>query len=195
MIGAHKPRRPAHLEALANLPLPPSRISISSHTHLAQTAHCRAAARWAFADLAGSSLTKRWLAVASRGRGTGGSLISYDCVMTQSADAGQLPSPSSALLQLARLKAGLTQRELAERADVPVTMISAYERDQRQPTLATLLRLLRAAGFDLRLHLAAYDPHDDILGSLEASRCDAERQARDLQLQAWREAVPADEVA
>ena len=40
----------------------------------------------------------------------------------------------------------MSQRELAERAGVPVTMISAYERDQRQPTLATLLRLLRAAG-------------------------------------------------
>jgi transcriptional regulator with XRE-family HTH domain len=120
---------------------------------------------------------------------------SYDCVMTQRDDAGQLPSPSSALLQLARLKAGLTQRELAERAGVPVTMISAYERDQRQPTLATLLRLLRAAGFDLRLHLAAHDPHDDILARLEAGRSDAERRARDTQLQAWRAAVPAEDVA
>jgi transcriptional regulator with XRE-family HTH domain len=115
--------------------------------------------------------------------------------MTQPPNAAQLPSPSSALLQLARLKAGLTQRELAERAGVPVTMISAYERDQRQPTLATLLRLLRAAGFDLRLHLAAHDPHDDILAGLEARRTEAERQARDRQLQAWREAVPAEDVA
>jgi len=115
--------------------------------------------------------------------------------MAQPVDAGQLPSPSSALLQLARLKARLTQRELAERAGVPVTMISAYERDLRQPTLATLLRLLRAAGFDLRLHLAAHDPHDDILAQLEAGRSDAERQARDRQLQAWRDAVPADDVA
>jgi transcriptional regulator with XRE-family HTH domain len=47
--------------------------------------------------------------------------------MTRSEEeAPGLPSPSSALLQLARLKAGLTQRELAERAGVPVTMISAY---------------------------------------------------------------------
>ncbi len=115
--------------------------------------------------------------------------------MTQPEDAGPLPSPSSALLQLARLKAGLTQRELAERAGVPVTMISAYERDQRQPTLTTLLRLLRAAGFDLRLHLAAHDPHDDILARLEAGRSEAERQARDRQLKAWREAVPAEDVA
>lgn len=121
--------------------------------------------------------------------------VSYDCVMTQPHDADGMPSPSSALLQLARLKAGMSQRELAERAGVPVTMISAYERDQRQPTLTTLLRLLHAAGFDLRLHLAAYDPHDDILAGLEAGRSEAERLRRDRQLQAWRQATPADEVA
>ena len=74
-------------------------------------------------------------------------------------------------------------------------MISAYERDQRQPTLSTLLRLLRAAGFDLRLHLAAYDPHDDILAGLEACRSESERLRRDRQLQAWRQASPAEDVA
>lgn len=89
----------------------------------------------------------------------------------------------------------MSQRELAERAGVPVTMISAYERDQRQPTLSTLLRLLRAAGFDLRLHLAAYDPHDDILAELEAGRSESERLHRDRQLQAWRQATPAEDVA
>jgi len=115
--------------------------------------------------------------------------------MTELDDAAGLPSPSSALLQLARLKADMSQRELAERAGVPVTMISAYERDQRQPTLATLLRLLRAAGFDLRLHLAAYDPHDEVLAGLEASRSEADRRDRDRQLQAWRDAVPVEGVA
>ena len=120
---------------------------------------------------------------------------SYDCVMTEPDAVAGLPSPSSALLQLARLKAGMSQRELAERAGVPVTMISAYERDQRQPTLATLLRLLRAAGFDLRLHLAAYDPHDEILAGLEAGRSETERDHRDRQLQAWRDAVPVDGAA
>jgi uncharacterized protein len=110
-------------------------------------------------------------------------------------DVEGLPSPSSALLQLARLKAGMSQRELAERAGVPVTMISAYERDQRQPTLATLLRLLRAAGFDLRLHLAAYDPHDEILAGLEAGRSEAERRQRDRQVDAWRGAVPVEGAA
>jgi transcriptional regulator with XRE-family HTH domain len=88
-----------------------------------------------------------------------------------------------------------SQRELAERAGVPVTMISAYEGDQWQSTLSTLLRLLRAAGFDLRLHLAAYDPHDDVLAELEADRSESERLRRDRQLQAWRQATPAEDVA
>jgi transcriptional regulator with XRE-family HTH domain len=100
------------------------------------------------------------------------------------------PSTAAALLQLARRRAGLSQRELAERAGVPPTMISAYERDLRQPTMATLLRLLRAAGFDLRMHLAPFDSHDDVLATLEAGRSPAERARRDRQMQAWRDATP-----
>jgi transcriptional regulator with XRE-family HTH domain len=107
----------------------------------------------------------------------------------------ELPSPSAALLQLARIKSGMSQRQLAERAQVPVTMISAYERDLRQPTLATLLPLLRAAGFDLRMHLADYDPHDEILTVLEEDRSAAERDALDRQMEAWRNAVPSDGAA
>ena len=80
----------------------------------------------------------------------------------------ELPSPAAGLLQLARYEAGLTQAELAARAGVPASMISAYECDRRQPTLATLLRLLRAAGFDLRLQLAPYDDHDDALAAERA---------------------------
>ena len=45
-------------------------------------------------------------------------------------------------------------------------MISVYERGKRQPTLDTLLRMLRAAGFDLRMHLEPYDSHDDKVVSL-----------------------------
>ena len=107
-------------------------------------------------------------------------------------DPEGLPSPSAALLQLARLKTGMSQRELAERAGVPDSMISAYERDLRQPTLTTLLRLLRAAGFELRLHLAPHDSHDEVLSAREAGRDDTERDFRNLELQAWREARPVD---
>ena len=101
------------------------------------------------------------------------------------------PSTAAAVLQLARLKAGLSQRELAQRASVPATMISAYERDRRQPTLATLLRLLHASGFDLAMRLEPYDRHDDVLRALEERRTPEEREKRDLQIEAWRRASPA----
>src|SRR5213082_388949 len=110
--------------------------------------------------------------------------------MAQSYDQPDL-STGAALLQLARLKARLTQRELAERAGVPTTMISAYERSKRQPTLETLLRLLRAAGFDLRMQLEPYDAHDDVLVELEGARTRRERARRDRQIEAWRRAEPA----
>jgi transcriptional regulator with XRE-family HTH domain len=89
----------------------------------------------------------------------------------------QAVSAAAGLLQLARLKAGLSQQQLADRAGVPATMVSAYERDKRQPTLPTLLRLLRAAGFDLRMHLDAYE---------QGNEAPVDRRQRE----AWRRAVP-----
>ena len=50
---------------------------------------------------------------------------------------------------------------------------------------------LRAAGFDLRMHLAPVESHDDVLGDLEAARTPRERKRRDRQVAAWRQAVPA----
>lgn len=87
------------------------------------------------------------------------------------------PSPAAALLQLARLKAGLSQRELAAAASVPTTMISAYERDKRQPTLATLLRLLHAAGFDLRMRLEPSEPDGLAVEALDAQQAEKWRRA------------------
>ncbi len=84
----------------------------------------------------------------------------------------------------------MTQRELAEAAGVPTTMISAYERDKRQPTLETLLRLLQAAGFELRMQLAPYDGDDENLANLEAARTARERARRNRQIAAWRRARP-----
>jgi transcriptional regulator with XRE-family HTH domain len=107
----------------------------------------------------------------------------------------QLPSAAAGLLQMARQKSGLSQKELAERAGVPTTMISAYERDRRQPTVPTLLRLLRAAGFDLRMHLEPLEAHDQILEDLEAARTPHERRLRDQQLAAWRQATPAEDTS
>jgi transcriptional regulator with XRE-family HTH domain len=103
-------------------------------------------------------------------------------------------SPSAALLQLARLKSGFSQRELAERAGVPPTMISAYERNQREPSVATLLKLVRAAGFDLAMRLEPYDRHDEVLAALDRERASSERRRRDRQIDAWRHARPVEAV-
>ncbi len=62
-------------------------------------------------------------------------------------------SVTAVLLVEARHRASLTQVELARRAQVPWPTISAYEQGRRQPKVATLLRLLAAAGFEVRLRL------------------------------------------
>src|ERR1700683_1006400 len=103
----------------------------------------------------------------------------------------ETPSPAAGLLQLARLKSGLSQGRVAKLAGVPATMISAYERDERQPTLPTLLRLLRAAGFDLRMQLVPLDDHDNVRANLREEPPPPERSRRDRQIEAWRHAEPA----
>ena len=70
-------------------------------------------------------------------------------------------SPAAGLIQLARLDAGLTQAELARRLGVRPETISSYERGLRDPGFATLLRILRAAGFEPRIQLAPYNAADD----------------------------------
>jgi uncharacterized protein len=62
-------------------------------------------------------------------------------------------SSAAAIVRLARRKAGLTQVELALRARVTQSVISAYESGRRQPTLPTLESLVEAAGFDLTMGL------------------------------------------
>ncbi|MCK9248558.1 MAG: helix-turn-helix domain-containing protein [Solirubrobacteraceae bacterium] len=52
-------------------------------------------------------------------------------------------------LRAARAAAGLSQAELAERSGTSQATLSAYERGRKQPTIATALRILRAADRDL----------------------------------------------
>jgi transcriptional regulator with XRE-family HTH domain len=54
-------------------------------------------------------------------------------------------------LRVARLRAGLTQHALAARAGTSQATLSAYESGRKQPSVATLDRLLRAAGAHLEV--------------------------------------------
>jgi uncharacterized protein len=60
---------------------------------------------------------------------------------------------AGALLRQARKRAGLSQVELAARAGVTQSVISAYESGHRQPSIPALARLIGAAGFELTLGL------------------------------------------
>lgn len=61
------------------------------------------------------------------------------------------------LLVEARKRAGLTQRELAERARTTQSSIARWESGRSEPSFANVVRLLRLCGFVLDVHLERYD--------------------------------------
>lgn len=65
-----------------------------------------------------------------------------------------------ALLREARTQAGLSQRALAARAGVAQAEIARIENGRQEPSFSRLERLVRSAGFDLRIELAPHDDHD-----------------------------------
>ncbi len=56
---------------------------------------------------------------------------------------------AAGLLRQARQRAGMSQVELAARAGVTQSVISAYESGHRQPSVPTLAALIEATGFEL----------------------------------------------
>ena len=64
---------------------------------------------------------------------------------------------SADLIREARLRAGLTQYQLAERTRRDRAVIARWERGAVAPSVETLVELVGACGFDLPLELV---PHD-----------------------------------
>jgi transcriptional regulator with XRE-family HTH domain len=96
-----------------------------------------------------------------------------------SAPGWRMPSLAAAILVSVRQRTGLTQRQLAERAGTSATAISAIEAGRRQPSLETLLRIVRAAGLDLRITVAPADDHDEVLRTERAALSSRKRRSRD----------------
>ena len=63
------------------------------------------------------------------------------------------PKAPSALLLEAREAAGLTQRELARRAKTTQSVIARIENGQTVPGWGTFVKILRAAGHELRAEI------------------------------------------
>lgn len=66
-----------------------------------------------------------------------------------------MDSEAAAVLREARQRSGLSQAELARRANVAQPVISAYETGRREPGLAMLSKLVEASGHRLRVDLVA----------------------------------------
>jgi transcriptional regulator with XRE-family HTH domain len=86
---------------------------------------------------------------------------------------------SASLIREARLRAGLTQSELADRTGRDRSVIARWEQAVVAPSAETLLELVRACGFDLPLELVPYDEprHDRLSKNLLLS---PERRVRRL---------------
>ncbi len=67
------------------------------------------------------------------------------------------------MIREARLRAGLTQQELAERSGRKRGVIARWEQGAVAPSAETLVELVRACGFDLPLELVPYEPAGTVL--------------------------------
>jgi len=66
-----------------------------------------------------------------------------------------VPPNSADLLRAAREHAHLSQTDLARRAGVAQSVISAYESGRREPSLPMLIRLIEATGHELAIDVVA----------------------------------------
>lgn len=83
-----------------------------------------------------------------------------------------------AVLREARAQAGLSQRALAARAGIAQSEIARIESGKQDPSFERLSRLVRGAGFDLKVVLAERDDHDvqlirDVLSLSPEERLDS----------------------
>ena len=76
------------------------------------------------------------------------------------------------LLQEARTRAGLSQRELARRAGTAQSVVARVERGQTSPTVETLSRLMAATGFNIDMKLVSRPTADPLI---EAFKRDIDR--------------------
>ena len=82
---------------------------------------------------------------------------------------------SARLIREARLRAGLTQAELAARARTAPSAIGRWERGEVKPSLETVIEICRAAGYELSFSVTPADAHDRTLIWACLRRSPAER--------------------
>lgn len=69
------------------------------------------------------------------------------------------------IVALARTTAKLTQRQLAQLSGVPQATIARIEAGTVSPKFETISRILAGAGLEMRIQVAPYDDHDEVLAT------------------------------
>lgn len=73
-------------------------------------------------------------------------------------------SKGGLVIRRARLRAGLTQNELATRLRTSQPLIARWEGGHVEPGFATVIKAVRACGLDLAVSLVEYDhDHDSLI--------------------------------
>lgn len=95
---------------------------------------------------------------------------------------------SGTLIRDARLKAALSQEQLAERLGTKQPAVARWESGRSSPSLETLRRAVAACGFRLDVQVTEADPGEDALIKEWLSLSPAQRLRRNeemLQTEAW----------
>jgi transcriptional regulator with XRE-family HTH domain len=72
-------------------------------------------------------------------------------------------APGGAVIRRARLRAGLSQHELASRLSTSQSLVARWEAGSVEPGFATVVRAVRACGLELEFRIAPYDVDHDLL--------------------------------
>lgn len=92
---------------------------------------------------------------------------------------------AASMVKLARLKRGMSQRDLARAAGVRPATIAEIESGRRQPSWPLLCRILAGADLMPTVRLEEYDNHDDVLDATRAAMTAEQRATEDSALDAW----------
>lgn len=73
------------------------------------------------------------------------------------------PAYGGIWIRQARLRADLTQKELAERLDTSQSLIARWEGGVVEPGFATVVQAVRACGLELAVSVTRYDSDHDLM--------------------------------
>jgi uncharacterized protein len=91
-----------------------------------------------------------------------------------------MATTAASAIREARLRGGMTQIQLAGRAHVAQSVVSAYESSRREPSFEMLKKLVGAAGFDLDLALKPTGSKSPLRISVDQNRASLKRALRKL---------------